>query len=186
MASPTSPFIDHAAPILAGDPTLSDQQRGDLWDAFHTKNPDELVQHLQAQAIPDETKQALHVAKQASIPAVDPADKIAAVMTKMTQMDPTALALAEAHPTVFKTLAAAANPPDKGAPNASGASKGKSKGDTAGATKKPAALTPDVPATPSGHALVQDSKGGLYHIPHENVGQAKTIDPQLQILHVEP
>lgn len=186
MSSPTSPFIDHAYPVLAGEPTINDDQRADLHDAFYSKNPDELVQHLQSLDMPDKFKQSLLDAKQKSMPAVAPVDKIAAVMTQMTQMDPAALALAEAHPNVFKTLAAAANPPEKDSGSGAGASKGNSKGDSPKDGNKPAPPTADLPATPPGHALVQGADGALHHIPHANLDKARTIDPQLQILHVEP
>jgi hypothetical protein len=47
-------------------------------------------------------------------------------------------------------------------------------------------MPPDVPPTPSGHMLVQASDGGLHHIPKERIQDAKKIDPNLKILHVEP
>jgi len=187
MADQTPIASDLAAPILAGDPALSDEHRADLWDAFHgSKHPDELAQQLQPLAASDETKQQLVAAKKQSMPAIAPVDKISAVMTKMTQMDPQTLALAEAHPNVFKILAAAANPPEKESESASGASKPSPKGNTSKDGNNAAAPTPDVPATPPGHALVQGIDGGLHHIPHANLDKARAIDPQLQILHVEP
>ena len=52
MAS-QAPFVDPAAPILAGDPALSDENRAALWDTFHsTKDHNELIQKLQAITAP--------------------------------------------------------------------------------------------------------------------------------------
>src|ERR1700676_268675 len=130
MASPTSPFMDHAAPVLAGEPTINDQQRADLWDAFHTKSPEELVQHLQPLAVPDDFKHKLFTAKQASMPAPEPMDRVAEALTRIKSIDPAVLDVAEQHPNVLKAMTAAATTPEKGAGEASGASKGASKGNT--------------------------------------------------------
>jgi hypothetical protein len=186
MASPTSPFTDHAAPILAEDPALSNDQRADLHDAFYSKNPDELIQHLQPLTISDDTKQALHVAKQKSMPPVNPLDKTTDIMTRMSKIDPSVLALAEAHPNVLKAMTSAARTEEKGSGTPAGASKTAPKGKTPKKGNNAAMPTPDMPATPSGHALVQGSDGSLHHIPHANLNKAREIDPQLQILHVEP
>jgi CheY-like chemotaxis protein len=44
----------------------------------------------------------------------------------------------------------------------------------------------DIAVTPPGYMLVQASDGGLHHIPIANIDKARTIDPKLTILHVEP
>lgn len=186
MATPTSPFMDHAAPILQGDPALSDEQRADLWDAFQTKSPEELVDHLQPLAIPEDTKHQLWTAKKMAVTPTEPLDKTAAAIQRMTQLDPKTLELAESHPNVLKVLVAAASTPEKGSESPSGASKAAPKGNTPAKGEKPAPPAPDVPATPSGHALVQASDGGMYHIPHDNIDKAKSLDPRLTVLHVEP
>jgi CheY-like chemotaxis protein len=54
---------------------------------------------------------------------------------------------------------------------------------TGKASPTPAA---DIAATPPGYMLVQASDGGLHHIPIANIEKARSIDPKLTILHVEP
>jgi hypothetical protein len=180
MEDPT-PFLDHAAPILAGSPDLNDDQRADLHDIFYdSKDHNELARHLQASVAPDSVKQQLFDAKKKSMPAVEPLDKATAAITRIGQIDPKILELAEKYPNVAKILAAAAS----SEPKAAGAEKGKGKGSDD--TKKAPAIAPDVPATPSGHALVKASDGSLHHIPSENIEKARQIDPALTVLHVEP
>lgn len=187
-----SPFLEPAEPILRGDPAITDEQRADLFDAFHSKNADELVQHLQPLMIPDDTKKRLLDAKKLSIPpAVEPMDKVAAVMTRMTQLDPQALELAESHPNVFKTMTAAATAPEKGPAGPAGASKAAPKGDTAAGAAQATPLTqpprPDglqhLPPIPDGHHRVLASDGGIHDIPVENLEKARAIDPRLHVLN---
>jgi hypothetical protein len=188
MATPTSPFMDHAAPVLNADPTLNDQQRSDLWDAFHSKNSDELVQHLTPLAIPDDTKHKLFQAKQlASPPAkIEPVDKVTAALNKMAALPPDVLEKAESHPQVMKAFTTAAVTPEKepvAAPSEPAvAPKGKK---TPEAEEAPQVPT-DVPATPSQHALIHASNGAHYHVPVDRLDKAKEIDPNLTVLHVEP
>jgi|SRR5579864_430172 len=186
MSSPTSPFMDHAAPILQGEPSITDQQRSDLWDAFHSKNSDELVQHLAPLAIPDDLKHKLWQAKQASIPAVEPVDKITAAINKMVALPPEVLDKAEQHPNVLKAITTAATTPEKPAQEAASATSAASKGKTASAASEAPAAPLDVPATPAGHALVHASNGGHYHVPTANLDKARAVDPNLTVLHVEP
>ena len=185
-----TPFVDHAAPILRGDPQLDDEARASLWDVFHnSKDSNELAKHLAPISAPDDTKQSLFTAKQQSDPVASPVDKVSSVLLKMKALDPQALEVAETHPNVFKTLAAAASAPEKGAEGATGANtagKGKRASESKGKTAKTTTLAPDVPATPSQHALIKASDGGLHHIPTANVTRARQIDPDLQVLHVEP
>jgi hypothetical protein len=42
------------------------------------------------------------------------------------------------------------------------------------------------PPIPAGHALVRTSDGALHHLPAENIEKARAIDPELQVLHIEP
>ena|ERR1700676_1816502 len=179
-------FADPAADVLRAEPTIDDNQRASLHDAFYSKNSAELEQHLQSLDVHPDLKQQLFKAKKALEPAPSPKDKLAVVGSAMTSIDPQTLALMEAHPTVFKTLAAALLPPDKGSESSSGGTAASPKGKGSSKAKKPATIAPDVPATPSGHALVQASDGGLHHLPHANVEKARAIDPGLQVLHVEP
>jgi hypothetical protein len=191
MSSPASPFTDHAAPVLAGEPTINDAQRADLWDAFHTKNADELAQHLQPLTLPDDFKHKLWQAKQQSIPAIAPVDKVTAAMKQLAQVDSQVLEVAEAHPNVLKAMTSAATTPEKEAGVDSGASSSKRKGDAASALKKPAPLAqpprPDglepLPSIPDGHHRILSSDGGIHDIPVENLDKAREIDPRLHVLN---
>ena len=176
MASPTPPLTDLAAPILAGDPILSDENRADLWDTFHSsKSPEELIQHLQPLVIPDDTKKRLYDAKRQSMPVVGPIDKVTTAMQQLAQIDPKILDVAEAHPNVLKALTSAATTPEKGATATSGASTpaGKGKTPAAGSAPAPVALPPrpdgleHMPPIPEGHKRVQASDGGIHDIPGE-------------------
>jgi hypothetical protein len=126
-----SPFIDHAAPILAAEPAITDHQRADLWDAFHTKNADELTQHLAPLAVPDDLKHKLWTAKQSLAPALPPVDKVTAAMQRMVTLDPKVLETAEAHPNVLKVLTTAATTPEKEPAAASSEASSAGKGKTA-------------------------------------------------------
>lgn len=191
MSSPTSPFQDHAAPVLAGEPTINDTQREDLWDAFNTKSADELVQHLQPMAVPDDFKHKLWAAKQQSTPSVAPVDKVTSAMKQLAQIDPQVLATAEAHPNVLKAMTSAATTPEKEAGGDSGASSSKEKGNTASASKKPAPLAQPpradglahLPPIPDGHHRVLASDGGIHDIPAENIDKAREIDPRMHVLN---
>jgi len=184
--APESPFTDPAAPILSGDPVLSDQNRADLWDVFYqSKDASEMAAHLQPLAIPEDTKRKLYLAKQTSTPVVAPLDKATSAIQKLATIDPEVLDLAETHPNVLKTLAAALSTPEGGAAGASGEGSAASKEKGSKTGKRTPTVTPDLPATPPGHALVQASDNGLHHIPIENIDKARAIDPKLQVLHVQ-
>jgi hypothetical protein len=189
MADPTP--IDHAAPVLAGEPTISDAQRADLWDAFQTKNADELTQHLQTLAVPDDFKQRLLDAKVKSIPAADPLDKTTAIMTKMSKIDPQVLDLAENHPNVLKMMVSAANPPEKGPTKAAGEGTSKPKGNTQKQPAEPAPLqqpprtdgSEHLPPIPAGHHRVLASDSSIHDIPAEHLEDARAIDPNMHVLN---
>lgn len=205
MSSPTSPFMDHASPILAGDPVLSDANRADLWDIFHSsKDPNELAQHLQSLAtpadptkqplvVPEDTKKRLWEAKQKSMPVAGPVDKVTAAMTQLSQIDPKVLEVAESHPNVLKVLTAAATTPEKEVPAASGGPSASPKGKTAQGDQAAPALAlpprPDglehMPPIPEGHKRVQASDGGIHDIPadDEHLKKAFSIDPRLHVLN---
>jgi hypothetical protein len=190
MSTTPSPFQDHAAPILAGDPSLSDQQRSDLWDAFHTKNSAELVQHLTPLAIPDDTKHKLFQAKQlASPPAkVEPVDKVSAAINKMVALPPEVLDKAEQHPQVLKAFTTAATTPEPEPPAAAGATSAEGKGKkTPEAEKTPLAPRGDgqahFPPIPDGHKRVLHPNGGVYDVPEENLANAQASEPNLHILN---
>lgn len=190
---PDQPFIDHALPILDGDPALSDELRADLWDAFHTtKSAEDLAQHLQPLAIPDDTKQRLFDAKKKSIPPlVDPLDKASAAIQRLAALSPQVLETAETHPNVLKTLAGAATQGEKASTEPAGASKGADKGKMAGGSKKPQPLAqpprpdglPHLPPIPEGHHRILASDGGIHDIPAENIEKAREIDPTLHVLN---
>ena len=183
-----SPFIDRASPALNADPTLSDESRASLWDAFHNKSAEELTQHLQSQDIPDSTKHALWTAKQASMPPVkaEPVDKVTNAINKMVALPDDVLDKAEQHPAVLKAFTTAATTPEKEPAGASGEGSGTGKGKKTPDAEEAPSVPTDVPATPAGHALVHSSNGGHYHVPVENLDKARQIDPSLTVLHVEP
>lgn len=190
MSTPSSPFQDHAAPILAGDPTINDQQRSDLWDAFHTKSPEELTQHLASLAVPDDLKHKLFQAKQASMPATPPVDKVTDAIHRMTALDPKVLDVAESHPNVLKAFQAAATAPEKPAQEAAGTTPAAGKGSkTPKAPKAPqpprADGQPHFPAIPDGHNRILASDGGVHDIPVDKIDQARAIDPNLHVLNPE-
>ena len=181
-------FADHAQPILAASPDLNDDDRAELWDIFHkSKDSNQLAQQLQPVAVPDSLKAQLMDAKKKSAPVAQPIDKATEAITRVGQIDPKILELAEKYPNVTKILAAAAaSSKDKGAGEAAEPGKSDSKGKGQDKEPKTPAIAPDVPAVPAGHALVRTSDGALHHIPAENVDKAKQIDPALTVLHVEP
>jgi len=189
----SSPFIDHASPILSAEPSLTDEDRSSLWDAFNSKNPDELTQHLQSQmGVPDDVKAKLLDAKHASMAPVKPTvgeggEKGFSVLARLGEIDPRILDLAEAHPKTISALIGAASKADATKPQAGGETSAPAAADgkktPSGSSEGPAA---DYPATPPGHALVQASDGGLHHIPHANLDAARKIDQNLKVLHVQP
>lgn len=193
MADQTPVVSDLAAPILAGDPALSDEHRADLWDAFHgTKNAGELAQQLQPLVVPDDTKRRLLDAKkQATPPIVDPLDRVSAVMSHLSQIDPEVLNLAETHPNVLKALTAAFAGAEKGSGEPAGASKTASKGDTADGAKKPTPLAQPprtdglehMPPIPDGHHRILTHDGAMHDIPAENIEKARAIDPRMHVLN---
>src|SRR6202789_3588023 len=164
MANDT-PFMDHAAPILAGSPDLDDQKRADLWDIFHnSKSSDALAQHLQSVEAPDEVKQQLFEAKKSTTPAAKPVDKATAALARMSAIDPKLLDLAESHPKVTALLVGAATQPEE-AQQAAGASAGAGKGKSQADAKKlpPLKQPPRIDGLehfkpiPDGHYRVQAS-----------------------------
>lgn len=177
-----SPFTDHAAPILSGDPILSDENRADLWDTFNqSKDPAELTQKLMPLAhVPDDTKHQLIIAKTRSMPAADPSDKVITAVNKMKAMAPADLELAEAHPTMLKTLVAAQAVPEQSASDPGSSDKKK---------QATAALPPRVdglqhlPPVADTHYRVRASDGGIHDLPKENISKAFEIDPKLQVLN---
>jgi hypothetical protein len=180
--------MDHAAPVLSSEPSLDPQAKSDLWDAFHSKSPEELIQHLTPLAVPDDFKKRLLDAKQASLPPVkaEPVDKVSAAIGKMVTLPPDVLDKAENHPNVLKAFTTAATTAEPAAQEPAGAASPAGKSKKAAGTPEAASVAPDLPPTPSGHALTHSSNGGYYHVPVANIAKAKAIDPSLTVLHVEP
>lgn len=52
-------FTDEVAPILRGEPSITERQRADLWNAYYHKTATELAQYLQPLPLPDDLRQAL-------------------------------------------------------------------------------------------------------------------------------
>jgi hypothetical protein len=180
-----NPYIDHAAPILAGEPTITDDDRSNLWDIFHgSKDSEELVQKLQSYEAPDHVKASLFDAKHASMPGQEPVAKTLAAISKVKEIPADVLDLAESHPNVLKALTGAANTPEKEAGKPAGEGKPVGDGKVSTAKKTPL-VAPDVPVTPAGHALVHTSDHRFHHIPVANIDKARQIDPNLTVLHTE-
>jgi hypothetical protein len=187
--STPSPYADPAAPVLAAHPSITDEDRADLWDIFHnSKDSSDLANKLQPMNVPDDLKHKLFVTKDATAPAAKPApvDKVSAAIARVRDLDPKALELAETHPNVLKALTTAAMQEEKAAGEPAGASKApKAPKGPSGEGKAPL-VHPDLPPTPAGHALIRTSDGALHHLPAINIAKAKERDPQLTVLHVEP
>lgn len=199
MSTPQSPFMDHAGPILQGDPSLSDTAKANIWDVFHqSKNPAELADKLQNMphpdqpgqtlVIPDDTKHKLWTAKQASMPAPPPLDKVSAAVQRMVALPPDVLDKAEQHPNVLKAFTTAATTPEKPAAEPASAAPAAGKGTKApAAPKTPLAPRadgqPHFPSIPDGHHRVLSTNGGVYDIPAENIEAARATDPNLHILN---
>jgi hypothetical protein len=190
MDTPTpSPFTDEVSPILRGEPSITNDQRADLFDVFHkSKDPNELARHLQPLVLPDDLKQQLYDKKKKMVPPVEPVDKVTDVVNRMKTLDPAALETAEGHPNVLKAFVTAATTPKEEPPAAAGASASASAGKAA---KKPAPLvlpsradgSKHMPSIPDGHRRVLASDGGVHDIPDENIDKAFQIDPQMHVLN---
>jgi hypothetical protein len=193
MSTSPTPFADPAEPILRGVPGITDDERADLWDAFHSKSADELAQHLQPLAIPEEHKNRLYQAKQMSMPAPAPLDKATQAIKAVATIDPKVLDMAETHPNVLKVLSAAATTEPKQPAGSQTPSSGNNAGKQPAGGKKgqSSALNqpprpdgaPHFPPIPENHHRVLASNGGVYDVPAENVDQAREIDPNLHILN---
>jgi hypothetical protein len=192
MSTTPSPFVDHAAPLLAGEPSITDDQRADLHDIFHgSKDPAELTQKLLPLDVPDDLKQQLVDKKKLISPVTEPVDKVAAAMEKMKALDPQTLELAESHPNVLKVMTAAATTPDKESAAPAGASPAPAKGKASGKVKTsaPLALPPRVdglqhlPPIPDGHRRILASDGGIHDLPDDKINDAFSIDPRLHVMN---
>ncbi len=202
MSTPQSPFMDHAGPILQGDPSLSDAAKANIWDVFHqSKNPSELADKLQNMphpdqpgqtlVIPDDTKHKLWTAKQASMPAPPPLDKVSEAIQRMVALPPETLDKAEQHPQVLKAFTTAATTPEKPAAEPASTSSTAPKGSTSSAAPKapktPPAPRPDgqphFPAIdPTMHRILA-SNGGVYDVPKDRIDDARKTDPLLHVLN---
>ena len=197
MSDGQTPFVDHAAPILAGDPAITDEQRSNLWDIFNqSKDANELAKRLGAPEhlmVPNDTKQRLFEKKRSlsQLPAAAPIDKVTDAIHRIAQMDPQEREVAETHPNLLKTFAQAATAPEKAAGEAAGEGGSTLKGKTQGKGAKPAPLVqpPRVdglehcPPIPDGHYRVRASDGGVHDIPAENIDKAREIDPRLMVMN---
>lgn len=103
-----SPFKDYAAPILREEPTLTDDQRADLWDAVNSKSPAELTQHLMPMDLSPEFKQKLLDAKKASIPERTPVEAVVFHLNHLKEIDSASLDEAEKHPNLAAAIIKAA------------------------------------------------------------------------------
>jgi hypothetical protein len=95
-------FVDHAFPVLYGEPTIDDRQREELWDIYHTsRNATELAQRLHPMPLHPDLKEQLLRAKNKPSVELDPIDK---VFEAIQWLDPQVLEIAESHPFVLKHM----------------------------------------------------------------------------------
>lgn len=109
IATQNPKFRDQAFDFLQRAP-LTDDQRADIWDLFHSStSANELSDHLKELPLPAALKQDLVQAKLK--PAIEPDDseKVMAILNHMKAMDPRVLEVAEKHPHVLKAVTDAAH-----------------------------------------------------------------------------
>lgn len=103
MAS--NPTEDHAAKILAADPTLDQETRAMGWDIYHSSStPQELVRNLSSLSIPNSTKYALLTAKSVTAPTQSNVEKAANALQEMAKLDSQTLAVADKFPKITKVI----------------------------------------------------------------------------------
>ena len=96
-------FIDHAYPVLHGEPTIGDTQRESLWDLFHqSQNATELAARLHPMPLHPDLKQKLLKAKNKPDVEYNDLDRAVEAIHRMKAMDPQTLELAESHPVTLK------------------------------------------------------------------------------------
>ena len=67
MATPASPFVDQAEPILSAEPSITQADKENLWDIFHTtKDASDLADKLAPIVVPDQLKHKLSARSLAS------------------------------------------------------------------------------------------------------------------------
>lgn len=188
-------FHDAAAPIIAGEPALpNDDARAELWDSFHSKNSEELAQHLAPMDLPPQFKQKLYDAKKASEPELAPVDKTIQAISRIKDIPPDVREMAESHPNLLKALTGAAHTSEKQATETAPKVKINVKAKPSAGGESPA--TPAVlaqpprtdgqehyPPIPEGHRRVRTSDGIHYDIPDENLDEARQRDPNLMVLN---
>jgi hypothetical protein len=193
--STSSPFVDHAEPILRNAP-ISDEDKANLWDVFHnSKDPDELIQRLHPLAVPDQVKTDLYEKKKKLQP-IGPVDTAVSALNRMRDLPSEVLDLAEAHPKIASLLVSAASKagekgPEKPAASAKPAASPKpspsvpsAPADTEASPEPSETLPGGLPHLPDQHARVLASDGGIHDIPIEQLERARTIDPGLRVLHM--
>ena len=100
-----NPFDDPAHSILSGEPAITDDTRGDLWQHFHeSASADELAQRIAPLNVPPQLKSKLYNAKAESLKPQEPLDKVVAALSRLKDVDQSALDKAESHPAVLKIL----------------------------------------------------------------------------------
>ena len=105
MSAPTSPFQDAIAGVLSAQPNLTDQNRSDIWEAYHqSKDLNELAQHLQMMDIPDSVKHTIWMTKASTVPKQSPVDKVAAAIQAMMRLDPKQMEIAEKNPRTLQAF----------------------------------------------------------------------------------
>ena len=90
------PFEDAAAPLLSAEPSLTDAQRSDAWEAYHLSDSHiDLANRLAPMVIPSQLKQQLTDARQQQLKPIEPVDRVVAALEKLKDIHPDALDAAE-------------------------------------------------------------------------------------------
>jgi hypothetical protein len=98
---------DHAKDMLSNAP-LTDDEKASAWDHFHdARDSTDLTGRLANVSMPEEIRASLIAAKQLSEPEPTPMDRVTAAINHLSKLDKNVLDIAENHPRVLQTLAAA-------------------------------------------------------------------------------
>ncbi len=98
-------LVDSAKVILESEPSLTQNQRADLWDAWHSSpTVSSLARKLASMEfeIPASTEQALLEAKKLTTVSHDPVDRTVSAINRLAKLDPQVLSLIERFPHVLK------------------------------------------------------------------------------------
>lgn len=104
-------LIDRAKTLLAGENTLDNNQRADLWEHYYdSRNAAELAGRIKTFGAPQHVKDALVRAKHISqsTPLPDPVERVVRTLVTLYQLPEAVKLSAEKHPALTKALIDAA------------------------------------------------------------------------------